>query len=181
MIFDKLSGVVLRIKNQKNLSDGRVSAQKIFDCLGGNYGGFVFRIAERAGRNRGKRNGSDVVFRRQPQTVGVTIGKHLRVFVFVRAVNRSDRMNDELSRQIAAGRDHGFAGRQAVRILRLANFLAFIQKMLARRVVNRAVNAAAAKQRCVRRIHNRVGFFLRDVAEFDDDATADKVFIHVIL
>src|ERR1051325_9563429 len=80
--------------------------------------------------------------------------------------DRTDRMNNVLGRQFIALGDLCFARGAA------AERLAFGEEFAAGGAVDRTIDPAAAEQRCVRRIYDRVDRKLGDVADEDLEAGA---------
>ena len=82
--------------------------------------------------------------------------------------DRADSVNDPFGGEFVAARDFGLAGGAA------AERTAFRQQFRAGGAMNGAIHPAAAEQRRVGRIHNRVHALLRDVALNQGDATENR-------
>ena len=89
-------------------------------------------------------------------------------------INWPDRVYHIKRGQLAASRDHGFAGRQSFRKTRAANLLALGEDLRSARAMDRAINAAAAEQRGIRRVHNCLNVLSGDVANDDAHPASEK-------
>jgi hypothetical protein len=85
-------------------------------------------------------------------------------------------VNDKTCRQVPGGRYDSLAYRQAGRVLRSTNLATFFENLGTASRMDRSVDPAAAKQARIRRIDYRVDRLLRYIADFDDDATVQKLF-----
>src|SRR5262249_41276930 len=77
--------------------------------------------------------------------------------------NGTDCVNDEFRRQVVAARDFRFARPTT------AERSTFLQQLWTGRAVNRAIHSAAAEQRCVCGVYDRIDLELRDIAADDLD------------
>ena len=84
--------------------------------------------------------------------------------MFPAAPDRPDCVNDEASRQTIAARDFRFAWATT------AERAAFGEQFGACGAVNRAIDAATAEERRVRRVHNGINVEFCDVAAEDLDS-----------
>ena len=84
--------------------------------------------------------------------------------MFPAGPDRTDGVNDESSWQTISGRDFSFAGTTT------AQRAAFGEQFGACGAVNRSIDAATAKERCVRRVHNGINVQFSDVAAEDLDS-----------
>ena len=81
--------------------------------------------------------------------------------MFPAAPDRTDGVNDEASRQTISMRDFSFAWATT------AQRAAFGEQFRACCAVNRAIDAATAEERCVRRVYNGINAQSSDVATED--------------
>src|SRR2546430_389329 len=89
-------------------------------------------------------------------------------------INWPDRMYHIKRRQLAASRDHGFAGRQSFRKTGAPNLLTLCEDLRSARAMNRAIHAAAAEQRRISRVHNCLNVLFGDVADYNPHATVEE-------
>src|SRR6185503_2421306 len=115
------------------------------------------RVAVDAAADRGERDGLQTVLEGELQALAVAGGEKLRFSALAAAPHRSHGVDDVLRGQLVAPRDLRLAGRAA------AERAAFLQQLAPRLAVDGAVHAAAAQQRRVRRVHDRVHRERRDV------------------
>ena len=90
-----------------------------------------------------------------------------RLVMFPAAPDRTDCVNDEASWQTISTRDFSFAWATT------AQRAAFGEQFRTCGAVNRAIDAATAEERCVRRVHNGINVQFSDVAAEDLDFAAD--------
>ena len=87
--------------------------------------------------------------------------------MFPAAPDRTDGVNDEASWQTISARDFSFAWATT------AQRAAFGEQFGACGAVNRAIDAATAEERCVRRVHNGINVQFSDVAAEDLDSAVE--------
>ena len=131
-----------------------------FEC---NLCGFLNRITVGAATDRRKRQCFDFIFHRKLQRIAVTICQRPRFVVFPAAPDRTDGVNNESSWQTISTRDFSFAWTTT------AQRAAFAEQFGACCAVNRAIDAATAEERCVRRVHNGISVQFSDVTAHDID------------
>ena len=89
---------------------------------------------------------------------GVAICQRLRLAMFSTTPDRPNCVNDKVSWQTISARDFGFAWTTT------AQRAAFGEQFGACGAVNRAIDAATAEERRVRRVHNGINVQFSDVA-----------------
>ena len=94
----------------------------------------------------------------QRETTSITAREQFILAVTAVVPDRADGMNDPFGGKFVAARDFGLAGGAA------AECAAFRQQFRPGGAMNRAIHPAAAEQRRVRGIHNRVHALPRDIA-----------------
>src|SRR5579862_7628329 len=91
----------------------------------------------------------------------MTTRQRLRLSMLAVAINRPDRVDHVLCCQMSAGRDHYLSCSQSSD--HGDDLTALSKDRRTTRVVNRAIDATTTEKRRVRRIHNCVSSFLRNV------------------
>ena len=115
------------------------------------------------------------MFFRQFERAAIAAREQLRFPMSAAPPYRADRVNHVAGRQAMALGDLGIAGRTA------AERAALAQEIGPRLAMDRAVDAAAAKKRCVRRVDDRIDRQYRDVALYDLDRCHCRCLPRVIL
>ena len=119
------------------------------------------RITVCAATDRRKRDRSDAVRDGEREARSIARGEQFRLAVAAAVPDRADRVDHVARRQAVAARDSRLAGRAA------AERAAFGEQFRSGGAVNRAIDAAAAQQRRVRRVDDRVDVERRDVGSND--------------
>ena len=114
------------------------------------------------------------MLQRQFEGVAITGGQQLSRARTLPGIDWSNRMNDVARGQISRRGDYCFTRRQSLRILRAPNLFTLAQNLWSTRVVNRAVNTAAAEQRRIRRVHHCAHILTSDVADDDTHTSIQK-------
>src|SRR5947209_12230202 len=123
--------------------------------------GALSRKTVNAGRDRRKRDGLELMFRRDLESAAIARGE-FRVFVAMSAAPaRTNCMDDMARRQLVAAGDLRIAGFAAAQCFTLA------QQLLPVGAMDRAIDTAAAEQAFVGGIDDRIDIELGDVAERD--------------
>lgn len=129
------------------LDDGR-------DC---DLRGLLNRISVGARSKRWERDALQRVSIREQKRIRISTAQQLRILCST-AIDRRNRMNHVARRQIARTRDHGLTRRAA------ANAATFLHDRRTTGAVNRAVDAASARERRIGCIHDRIRSNARDIA-----------------
>src|SRR5262249_41965252 len=151
----------------------RVLVQEILDFTQGDPASAVDRKTVGAGADRRKRNRAEAVLLGQREAALITACQQVVLVVFAAVPDRADRMDYVFRRQLVAFGDAGVASGTA------AQLAALFQEPRPGGPVDRAIDAAAAQERFVRRVHNRVHFLLCDVALDDFKSFGPSTFICV--
>src|SRR5260221_13273595 len=101
--------------------------------------GFDLRVPVDAGRDRGKGDAAKPIRSRERDRILVAAGEQARFLAAVLPVDGTDRVDDMARGELAARRDHGLAGGQSLRLLRVANLPARREDLRATRAMDRAV------------------------------------------
>ena len=109
------------------------------------------------------------------ERVAVAGSETLGVGFRVAAADRTDGMNDVPCKQVAGGRNYGFAGRQALRKTGGAKLAAFFEDARTAATMDAAVHTASPEKTAVGGVYDRVYLLSRDVADEDLDAIIEKV------
>src|SRR5262249_3814420 len=136
----------------------RVRGEEFPDRLERDRRRLADRKPVRAGRDRRERERADAVGDRHLETPPIGAREQLGLATRTAPVDRSDGVDHEARPETTAARDLRIAGRAA------AEAAALVQDRGPTRAVDRAVDAAAAEERRVRGVHDRVRVLLRDVA-----------------
>src|SRR5205823_624533 len=108
------------------------------------------RIAVDARRDRREGDRGETVLVRKLKRAAVAVGKELRLAVQTAAPHGADGMDHITRRQAVAAGDLGIARRAALECAALA------EEIGTRFAVNGAIDTAAAKQRCICGIDDRI-------------------------
>jgi len=147
----------------------RVCREEARDRAEGDGSGLGDREAIGAGRDGRKRDRPEAVLDRDLEAPAVGAREQIRLPVPAVAVDRADGVDDEAGRQPPAARQLGVAGGAAAELAALG------QDRGSAGAVDRAVDPAAAQQRRVGRIDDRVGRLRGDVAAHQLDGRPCEV------
>src|SRR5438067_407439 len=120
------------------------------DFADGDPGGAVEGEAIGAGADGGEGYRADSVLGGQGEGVAVAVGEQVVFVATAAGPDGADGVDHELCRKVVALGEAGFAGGAA------ADLAAFFQELRPRRAMDGAIDATAAEQRRVGRVHDRV-------------------------
>jgi len=146
-----------RITTEQNLVEGLAFGNKPLNRIDRYLGRLLDREAVCAGADAGECDAVQMVPGGKVEGVAVAVAQECGLAGRPAGPHRSDRMDDVSRRQLVAAGQFGLAGCAA------AELPACLEQTRAGRAVNRAVHPAAAEQRGVCRVHDRVQRQRRDV------------------
>ena len=150
--------------NENHVPDLTVRGEKFARRFERDMRGFLNWITVSAATDRRKGYRFDFTLHRKLQRIAVAICQRPRFVVFPATPDRSDCVNHEASGQTISTRDFSFTGTTT------AQRTAFGEQFRACGMVNRAIDAATAEERCIRRVHDRINIEFSDVAADDLDS-----------
>ena len=163
LVFHEDAGAMSVKKYQTDFLHWSLGGNKRFNRFRYHGRSLFRRIAKRACRDGRERDRAQIILRGQCKRIAVTRCQHCSVGLVSGFGGRTNGVNYIAARQMAGRGEHRCTHRQPLWESRAPDLAAFFQNLRSAHTVNRAIHAASAQKRAIRRVYDGVNSLPGDV------------------